>query len=72
MRKEHKLPAKINGKRQKKNEKDDLHELKKILDLSFSSEDETSDSAHSNDKRICIAYSCLNSEQIVSENNFER
>ncbi|CAF0855201.1 unnamed protein product [Adineta ricciae] len=70
MRKEHKLPVKINGKRQKKNEKDDLHELKKILDLSFSSEDETSDSTHSNDKRICIAYSCLNSEQITNLQRF--
>ncbi len=56
MRKENKLPLNINGKKPKKNEQDDLEE---ILDILLSSDDET------NNKRIVLAYSCLNNEQIV-------
>ncbi len=56
MRKENKLPLNINGKKAKKTEQDDLEE---ILDILLSSDDET------NNKRIVLAYSCLNNEQIV-------
>ncbi|CAF1187252.1 unnamed protein product [Adineta steineri] len=74
MRKENRLPVKINGKKQKKIEgdhDDDLHELKKILDLSFSSDDNTNESIidsllQCNEKRIVVAYSCLNIQQITN------
>jgi hypothetical protein len=72
LRKEKKLAVKVNGKKQKKNEHDDLHELKKILELSFSSDEETSDSVQWIDKTLVIAYSCLNNEQIVGQSSLNR
>ncbi|UJR25739.1 hypothetical protein I4U23_007089 [Adineta vaga] len=70
MRKEHKLPVKINGKRQKQNEEDDLHDLKRILGLSFSSDEETIEVIDLTDKEIIIAYSCLNNAQIMNLRQF--